>query len=183
MVKVQLTGKDIILRPYAMKDIECLFSAVKESQPELLPWMPWCHVNYSIIESRQWIAERDEKWEKSIACSFAITDPRDGIHLGGCGFSDFRENNSVANLGYWVRSSRVKQGIATAATLLLAHFGFKELKLNRIEILAAVENTASLRVAVKAGAVREGVLRNRFVLQGKTHDAVMFSLIPKVELI
>jgi ribosomal-protein-serine acetyltransferase len=183
MEKVKLAGKDILLRPYEMKDIEYLYSAAKESQPELSPWMPWCHANYSIVDSNQWIAERAEKWEKNIAYSFAITDPRDGTHLGGCGFSDFRENNTVANLGYWVRSSRVKQGIATAATLLLAEFGFKELKLNRIEIMAAIENTASQRVAVKAGAVREGVMRNRFLLEGKVHDAVMFSLIPEARFI
>ena len=87
--------------------------------------------------------------------------------------------DKVVNLGYWVRSSRVKHGIATAAALLLADFGFKELKLNRIEILAAVENHASQRVAAKAGAMREGILRNRLLLHGKIHDAVIFSLIPK----
>jgi len=27
--------------------------------------------------------------------------------------------------------------------------------------------------------VREGILRNRLLLHGKIHDAVMFSLIPK----
>ena len=62
---------------------------------------------------------------------------------------------------------------------LLADYGFKELKLNRIEILVAVDNLASQRVAAKAGAVREGILRNRLLLHGKIHDAVMFSLIPK----
>jgi RimJ/RimL family protein N-acetyltransferase len=62
---------------------------------------------------------------------------------------------------------------------LLADFGFKELKLNRIETLVAVDNLASQRVAAKVGAVREGILRNRLLLRGKIHDAVMFSLIPK----
>jgi RimJ/RimL family protein N-acetyltransferase len=51
--------------------------------------------------------------------------------------------------------------------------------LNRIEILVAVDNLASQRVAAKVGAVREGILRNRLLLHGKIHDAVMFSLIPK----
>jgi RimJ/RimL family protein N-acetyltransferase len=69
-----------------------------------------------------------------------------------------------------------------AAALLLGDFGFKELKLNRIEILVAVDNLASQRVAAKVGAVREGVLRNRLLLHGKIHDAVIFSLIPNVVL-
>jgi RimJ/RimL family protein N-acetyltransferase len=33
-------------------------------------------------------------------------------------------------------------------------------------------------VAEKVGAVREGVLRNRLMLHGTIHDAVIFSLIP-----
>jgi RimJ/RimL family protein N-acetyltransferase len=31
-------------------------------------------------------------------------------------------------------------------------------------------------VAVKAGAIKEGVLRSRLVLQGNPHDAIMYSL-------
>src|SRR3990172_4536404 len=103
----------------------------------------------------------------------------DGSYLGGCGLNGIGEYK-FANLGYWVRTSRTKQGVATAATLLLARFGFDELKLNRIEIVVATGNYASQRVAEKAGATREGVLRNRLILKGKpVVDAVMFSLIPK----
>ena len=50
--------------------------------------------------------------------------------------------------------------------------------MNRLEILAAVDNIASQRVAEKAGAIREGIMRNRLVIHGKLYDAVMFSLIP-----
>jgi len=60
----------------------------------------------------------------------------------------------------------------------MAYFGFRNLDLNRLEILIAVDNRASQRVAEKVGAVREGVLRNRLVVRDKVHDAVMFSLIP-----
>ena len=42
--------------------------------------------------------------------------------------------------------------VATAAALLVARFGFDELGLQRIEIIAAVSNKASQRVAEKIGA-------------------------------
>jgi len=88
------------------------------------------------------------------------------------------ENRKRVNLGYWVRTDRTGQGVAVAATRLLAKWGFGVLKLNRIEIVVAVDNARSLRVAEKAGAKKEGVLRNRLDLHGRPHDAVMFSLIP-----
>ncbi len=85
----------------------------------------------------------------------------------------------MANLGYWVRTARTGRGIATAVVLLLADFGFKELKLNRIEIMVDIENKRSQRVAEKTGAVREGILRNRLIIHNKVRDVVLFSLIPK----
>ena len=64
------------------------------------------------------------------------------------------------------------------AIRLAARFGCEELGLYRIEIVAAVDNIASQRVAEKAGAVREGVLRNRLLVRGESQDAVLFSLLP-----
>jgi len=43
--------------------------------------------------------------------------------------------------------------------------------------LAATGNHASQRVAEKAGAVREGVLRKRLLVKGQTQDAVLYSLV------
>jgi ribosomal-protein-serine acetyltransferase len=168
----------LTLRQYTPADVIETFSAVRESLPELLPYMPWCHANYSIEETRTFIEERAEKWDKGISYDFAITDSKDGSYIGGCGLDHIDLADRFCNLGYWVRSSRVNQGIATNATLLLLKFGFNELKLNRIEIVVEVENKASQRVAEKVGAKREGIMRNRFLLHGKPHNAVMFSLIP-----
>jgi len=48
-----------------------------------------------------------------------------------------------------------------------------------LEIVVSIVNIASLRVAEKAGAVREGTLRNRFLLHGFAHDAAVFSFVRK----
>jgi RimJ/RimL family protein N-acetyltransferase len=69
--------------------------------------------------------------------------------------------------------------VATAVTLLLAKWGFKELKLNRIEIVVATDNQRSLRVAEKVGAKCEGIQRNRLIVRDKPHDGMMHSLIPQ----
>ena len=179
MNKMQITDGKILLRPAEMKDAKQMFAAVRESMNELGAWIPW---NYSLGESKNWIKTCKKGRKAGTIYDFAITDARDGTILGDCGLNDVRKSDKTANLDYWVRTSRTKQGVCTAAVLLLADFGFKELKLNRIEILVAVDNLASQRVAAKVGAVREGVLRNRLLLHGKIHDAVIFSLIPNVVL-
>ena len=98
--------------------------------------------------------------------------------LGGCGLNHIDRSWNLANLVYWVRTSQTRKGIATRATRLLARFGCEVLELDRIEIVVAVGNEPSLRVAQKAGARREGVLRNRLHINGIGVEAVMHSLIP-----
>jgi ribosomal-protein-serine acetyltransferase len=66
--------------------------------------------------------------------------------------------SGTANVGYWVRTGHTGQGIATAAVRLVARFGFEDLGLLRLELLIAVDNPASRRVAEKVGATFEGVL-------------------------
>jgi ribosomal-protein-serine acetyltransferase len=175
---IRLTDGNILLRPYEKKDIDALHQATLASLKELILWMPWAHEGYPLAKSRFWIKSTLKNWRDGREYNFAICDAATGGYLGGCGINEISLMNKRANLGYWVRSDRTGQGIAAAAARLLAKWGFEALLLNRIEIYVAVGNVRSLRVAEKAGARREGVLRNRLMLHGKAHDAVMHSLIP-----
>jgi ribosomal-protein-serine acetyltransferase len=176
--KVELTDGKVTLRPYRLNDSPESFKAIKESAAEISVWLPFVHPDYSIQENRAWLKKRPADWKKGVGYEFAILDAKDGTMIGGCGLNGIDKMNRRANLGYWVRTSHTRRGVATAATLLLAKWGFEALKLTRIEILVAVDNERSLRVAAKVGATREGILRNRLVIRDKAHDAVMHSLIP-----
>jgi RimJ/RimL family protein N-acetyltransferase len=67
--------------------------------------------------------------------------------------------------------------VATEAVKLAREWGFAETGLVRLEVLVAVGNLASRRVAEKAGAVYEGTLRSRLLVQGTRHDAAMYAFI------
>src|ERR1035437_7213021 len=112
---VLLSHGKLSLRPYTMADVQSLYEAARESIPEMTPWMPWCHANYSIEESRSWLSMRAQMWGSAESYDFAIVDARDGSYLGGCGLNEINAYEKMANLGYWVRTSRTKRGVATAA--------------------------------------------------------------------
>ena len=175
--EIELVDAPVLLKPYRPGDATRLHEAVRESITELSTWMHWCHNDYSVEESWAWLESRADAWDKGTEYDFSINDSRSGQYLGGCGLNRVDSINRVASLGYWVRSSRTGEGVATTAVLLLVRFGFDELMLNRIEIMAATGNKASQRVAEKAGAIREGVLRKRLIVHDNVHDVVMFSLI------
>ncbi|WP_296809471.1 GNAT family protein, partial [Thiocapsa sp.] len=86
--------------------------------------------------------------------------------------------HKLCNLGYWVRASRQREGIATHAVRTMARFGFADLGLMRIEIVVAEGNVSSAGVARKAGAFYEGSARNRLVVGGASVPAWMFSMVP-----
>ena len=98
--------------------------------------------------------------------------------LGGIGFSHVSPVRRLANLGYWIADDARGGGVAVAAAQLAAVWAFGHLGLQRIEILVQPENTASLRVAVKLGAVCEGIARNGIIIDGEPREAIVHSLIP-----
>lgn len=155
--------------------------AVRESVPDLRPWMPWCHPDYSVEESRSWLELQVSAFQQRAEFEFAIVAP-DGRILGGCGLNHLDPLNRRANLGYWVRSSEARRGVATAAVRLLRAWAFANTDLVRLEVVIASGNAASHRVAEKAGATREGTLRSRLLLHGIAHDATMFSFVREAQV-
>ena len=174
---IELIEGPLLIRPYREEDAGALYEAVRESLSEVSRWLPWCHENYSIEESREFIGSRAEASQGGEWYSFAVFKEDGGRFLGGVGINFINRVHQMGNLGYWVRTSAAGSGIATKATRLVARFAFEQLGLQRIEIVAAVGNIASQRVAEKAGAIREGVLRKRLLIRGESQDAVMFSLV------
>ena len=177
-MRSEIKTKNLILRKYEKSFAPLLFEAAIESHGgEFSRWMPWCHANYTIAESESFIAQSIENWNNQTEYDFAIFDAQDGKFLGGVSLNLLNRERGSANLGYWVRTSKQRRGIAHAAARLLAKIGFEDLKLNRIEIAMAVENYASQKTAEKSGAIREGTLRKLLSIGGIQHDAIMFSFI------
>ena len=164
------------VRLYQQPDAEDMHAAALESVAEVYSWMAWCHEGYSLGEARHWIVVQEELANQGMAYEFAIFDEA-GRFLGGCGINQISKANHFANLGYWVRTSAMGRGVAPAAARLVAEYAFRETDLIRLEIVCAMGNTRSQRVAEKLGAVREGVLRNRLLLPTGASDAVMYSLV------
>ena len=176
-MRTTLSDGWITIRRYDTLDVPSLCEAARESSREVSIWLPWCHGNYSMEESLEWILRSGKQWDEKREFHFGIFDSQSGALLGGVGVNEFRPEHRLANLGYWVRTAWTGRGVASSAAVLAAKFGFEELLLDRIEILAASGNIRSQQVARKLGARNEGLLRNRLVIHGQPHDAVLFSLI------
>jgi ribosomal-protein-serine acetyltransferase len=164
------------LRTYDPSDAESLWEAARQSVAEVFPWLPWCHERYSLEEAADWIRSRALLRADGHEYHFVIVGAS-GELLGGCGVNQINRIHRFGNLGYWVRTSATGRGVATEAVRQLVEFAFRHTDLVRLEILCATGNERSQRVAERAGAVREGVLRQRLLLHGQAVDAAMYSLV------
>ncbi len=173
-----LRNSQILVRPRDVQDIDPLYAAVQESVAELSAWLPWCHANITRTELAAFVEISRKGWTDGSQFQFGIFDLATGRTLGGIGLNHIAKPNRLANMGYWVRSSATRQGVASQAVTLVATYGFRELGLSRIEIAAIQANTASCAVAQRVGAKFEGVARNRLVMHGSAYDAALYSIIP-----
>ena len=176
-MKVAFKDGHVGIRRVHPNDVPELFHAVRESFAQIRQWMVWCRPDYSLGDALAFVRASDQAWQAGKQYSFVIYDLRDGAILGSVGLSELNRVHHHANLGYWVRSKRTCRGVASTAVRLAARFAFDDLHLNRLELVIGLGNEASIRVAEKAGARREGILRGKLMLNGRPRDALLYALL------
>jgi len=179
LLSINITDDVMSLRPFQVDDSAQLYEAVHESLADLKPWMSWAHDGYSQQDADDFIRITRTRWEERTLFAFAITSAKTGEILGGCSLSHKHPVYHYCNLGYWVRSSQHGKGYAGRAAKLAARYGFEHGGIIRAEVVIAMGNEKSIRVAEKLGAHYEGILFNRMVVGKSVYDAHMYSLIPQ----
>jgi RimJ/RimL family protein N-acetyltransferase len=174
----QLQAGRFVLRPFTAQDAPVFAAAVRESMDSVGQWMNWAHAAYTTDEALSWFAFCDAARVAGHAHEFGIFLPDGRTLAGGAGLNQFNTANAFCNLGYWVRASQQRQGVALAAVDALTRHAFASLKQSRVEIVVADGNLPSLGVAHKAGATHECLARKRLQLRGRAVDAHVFSLVP-----
>jgi RimJ/RimL family protein N-acetyltransferase len=173
-----LAFEGLVLRPFLSTDAPAFVGAVFESTETVGRWLPWCTTAYSEREALEWFDVCDTARSAGSAFGFGVFCQDTGDFLGGAGLNQIMQLHRFCNLGYWVRQSRQRQGIALRCVKALAAHAFEKLLLHRVEIVVPVGNHASEAVAVKAGALRESVARNRLYIHNQPVSAHVFSLVP-----
>ena len=127
---------------------------------------------YTADDAVWWIAKCEAE---DPPLSFAIII--EGTLAGGIGCepkSDIR--TGTAEVGWWLTPERWGPGIAAVAVERYVEYCFDGLGLHRLEAGVFVSNTASARVAEKAGFILEGVSRDAYLKNGALVDRLQYGL-------
>jgi RimJ/RimL family protein N-acetyltransferase len=162
------------LRPWRDDDVPALVLACQD--PEIPRWTK-VPSPYGESDARMYMQQRSDAVRTGTAAAYAVVCPHDGRLLGSISLTRFVWEHGRAEVGYWLALEARGQGHAVRAVRLICRWGFEQLGLERIELLAATSNSPSQQVAERAGFRREALLRSYFVQQRERHDMVAYGLL------
>ena len=173
---VVLHSSRLVLRPFTSADIHATQASCVDELTQ--KWLPLPQP-YTLDDARAWCTSVAHALRTSgDGIHFAIADKETDRLLGTVGLKKTDWRAQVSEVGYWVSPWARGKRIAGEATAVLAQWALMERNFERLELRAAVENTASCKTAIRAGFRREGTLRNAgFVHSGRV-DLAVFSLVP-----
>ena len=85
--------------------------------------------------------------------------------------------NRKAEIGYWLSSTYCRQGMMTKAVNKVTQIAFKEMGLNKLSIVADIENYGSNRVAQNCNYTLVGTQREDQLVNGRYRDMNYYSIL------
>jgi RimJ/RimL family protein N-acetyltransferase len=168
----------VVARCWEPRDAPLVKEAVDSSLDELRPWLPWALDEPQTVEEKVKLLRRFRgQFDLGEHFIYGLFSRDESEVVGGSGLHR-RVGEGAFEIGYWIRSSRAGQGLATEVTAALTRVGFEICEVDRIEIHSEPENERSMRIPRKLGYAEEARLRRRLYAPpgGEPRDVVVFSL-------
>jgi ribosomal-protein-serine acetyltransferase len=144
-----ITAGDLVLKRWDPAWADEAAVAVRESLPELIPYLPWATDDYDVESTREFIQRSDEGWNDGTAFNYSIFTAA-GDFAGSIGLMT-RMGPGVLEIGYWMRTAYAGRGYMTAAVEAISRVALTMPGIDRVAIRHDATNAASAAVATKAG--------------------------------
>jgi RimJ/RimL family protein N-acetyltransferase len=173
---ITLTGKVVRLEPLSEAHIPALALAGRNESI-------WKYMLYANLTSDDnmaaWVHEMLRHQQAGTDLPFAVIDLATRRAAGATRFLEMRPpQRSLEIGGTWFAPEFQHTAVNTECKYLLLKYAFEEMKCIRVQFKTDLRNERSIRAIERLGAVREGVLRNHYILQdGSFRDSVYFSIL------
>lgn len=172
-----LTTARLYLTPLTREDAEPLFHIF--SNPAVMKYWntpPWA----SLQDAVDCIANSHQAMTRQTALTLGIrikgiTGNRESHTLAGmCMLFNYHALSQRAELGFGLDQPMWGRGYIGEAAQAVIEYGFQTLRLRRIEAEINPDNRASARALEKLGFQREGLLRQRWQINGVVSDSAVY---------
>lgn len=171
-----LKGKRTVLRPIRRSDLGNMLKWYND--PDVIQYL-------SLYLPMTEIGE--EKWLENICTKRKDTDVvfmieairgRKKIPIGSCGLHRINWKDRDAEFGIAIGEKKFwSNGYGTEAAELIIGYGFDQLNMHRISSGAYGFNGRSIKMHLKLGFKKEGVIRKGIFKNGKYQDKVLFGIL------
>lgn len=170
----ELADDRVRLRPPGRGDEDDIVAACRDPLVQRFTRIP---DRYTGGDARAFVDGAPERRAGGFSLELAIADPEVGRLAGMIGLVRDRYDVERAEVGYWVAPWARGAGLASHALALVSRWAIEDVGFVRIDLVAALSNAASLRVAERCGFVREGTARRSWYRGGGREDMALFSLV------
>lgn len=156
-----ITSNGVVLRPVTEADVPAIAIACSDEQTQR--WLPL---------PRPYTEEAARGYALEVApAALAIGGLEraievDGQFAGVIGLKNTDRAVAKTEAGYWLGPWARGRGVTARALAAISDWALDSQGIERVEVLVATDNVASLATARKAGFIEEGTLRRA----GYTHD-------------
>lgn len=148
---------------------------VNEQRDYLAQWLAWPPHADSEAFFQRFISQslHDYADGKSLVCAMIYRSEL----VGNISFNAINLSLKKVELGYWLSSKAQGNGIVTRSVGKLIDYAFNELGMEKVQLCAATENTASRNVAERLGFSLEGIITRNENLNGRVVDHAVYGLL------
>ena len=181
---VTLTGSVVRLEPLSEQHVPDLTVAAHDERI-------WRYMLYAYPEDEEkmlaWVRDILTRQAAGADLAFAVIHLASGRAIGATRYLEIRTQHRGLEIGgTWYATGFQRTAVNTECKYLLLKHAFEVLGCICVQFKADARNLRSIRAIERIGAMREGVLRNHYILpNGGYRDSVYFSILdsewPKVK--
>lgn len=171
---VSLSTPRLLLRPLQQADAAAVFAI--HSDPRVVRY--WSSKPWASIDEAQALIAADLKAlpaGEHLRLGLALRET--GHVIGTCSLFHLAPQCRRAELGYAMAHAHWGHGLMHEALSALLHHGFSALDLNRVEADIDPRNTRSARSLERLGFIKEGRLRERWIVDSEVSDTDLYGLL------
>ncbi|MAF10455.1 RimJ/RimL family protein N-acetyltransferase [Candidatus Poribacteria bacterium] len=166
---------EVTLRTLRARDATALYALIDGNRAHLREWLPFVDDAQDVTDTQRFILEAAQLADDQKSMAAGIWDG--GILAGVIGLMEISVRNRKAEIGYWLAAEHQGRGLVTRACRALITYAFDTVRLHRVEIYCAPENTRSRAIPERLGFVIEGTLREAEWLYDHYVDNVLYAML------
>lgn len=172
--EMSLAARRVTLRKLTEDDAPALYALF--SHPEVMRyWSRSAMVDPA--QADQLIDQVLADYQSGESLPLGIERKSDQALVGNCALFNFHEASRRAEIGYALGRPYWGLGYMHEALQALLSYAFDQLALNRLEADIDPSNTSSARSLERLGFIKEGHLRQRWIVNGEVSDTGFYGLL------